>query len=54
MYKRQVQSIATIEIEAKDWNCPQYLPRLVEIERLEELVVENEKLKLALEQIQEK
>ncbi len=43
-----VERIATIEVVAADWNCQQYIPRLVEAERLDALVAENELLRAKL------
>ncbi len=39
----KVERIATIDVVAIDWNCPKYIPQLVNIEKAQHFV--NEKLK---------
>ena len=52
--------IATIDVVAIDWNCPQYIPQLININKvnallqsqLKELIAENASLKADLERLQ--
>ncbi len=52
----RVERIATIDVTAIDWNCPQYIPALIRMETAQEYVdaqlqtlkEENEQLKAAL------
>ncbi len=34
----KVERVATIEVVATDWNCPKYIPQLLEIEKVRRLV----------------
>ena len=55
----KVDRVATIEVTALDWNCPKYIPQLINIEKvkaftkhqLQELQEENEALKKELESL---
>ncbi len=49
----RVERVATIEVEAIDWNCPQYIPRMVDYGRVEKLEMENETLREELRRIKE-
>ena len=52
--------IATIDVVAIDWNCPQYTPQLININKvnallqsqLKELIAENASLKAELDRLQ--
>ncbi|MFK7800119.1 MAG: pyridoxamine 5'-phosphate oxidase family protein [Anaerolineae bacterium] len=54
----KIERIATIDIVATDWNCPKYIPQLIDIKKAQHLVneqlrlltEENEQLKKQLEQ----
>ncbi len=58
----KVDRVATIEVTAIDWNCPKYIPQLINIEKvkaftrhqLQELQEENEALKKELENLRTK
>ena len=58
----KVDRVATIEVTALDWNCPKYIPQLINIEKvkaftshqLQELQEENEALKQELENLRTK
>lgn len=47
----KVERVATIDVEAIDWNCPQYIPRLVGMEHLQILEKENEVLKEEIQRL---
>ena len=58
----KVDRVATIEVTAIDWNCPKYIPQLINIEKvkaftrhqLKEVQEENEALKQELENLRNK
>ncbi len=58
----KVDRVATIEVTALDWNCPKYIPQLINIEKVRaftnsqllELREENEALKEELERLKVK
>ena len=55
----KIDWVATIDIVAVDWNCPKFIPQLIELEKvkhfvdsqLKELKDENELLKKELERL---
>ncbi|MGB1249609.1 MAG: pyridoxamine 5'-phosphate oxidase family protein [Candidatus Promineifilaceae bacterium] len=55
----KIERIATIEIVATDWNCPKYIPQLIELEKvkqfvntqLQDLRDENARLKQQIERL---
>ena len=56
----KAERIATIDVVAIDWNCPQYIPQLININKvnallnsqLKELIAENASLKAELNRLQ--
>ena len=56
----KAERIATIDVVAIDWNCPQYIPQLIDINKvkallqsqLKELIEENASLKAELDRLQ--
>jgi len=56
----KVERIATIDVVAIDWNCPKYIPQLVNINKinalldsqLKQLIAENTSLKAELDRLQ--
>lgn len=56
----KAERIATIDVVAIDWNCPQYIPQPIDINKvnallqsqLKELIAENESLKAELDRLQ--
>lgn len=58
----KIDRVATIEVVAIDWNCPKYIPQLINIEKVraftnhqfKELMIENENLKKELENLKAK
>ncbi len=56
----RVERIATLDVVAIDWNCPQYIPRLIGMDKvksyvsaqLQELQDENASLKAALQRLE--
>jgi len=51
----QVDRIATIRVESVDWNCPKYIPQLINakkfIPEFQRILQENESLKQQIEQL---
>ena len=51
----QVERIATIQIESMDWNCPKYIPQLINTSKFEPqlraVIKENESLKEQLDKL---
>ncbi|MEZ5330407.1 MAG: pyridoxamine 5'-phosphate oxidase family protein [Verrucomicrobiales bacterium] len=41
----KIERIALLDVVAFDWNCQQFIPRLIEAERLEAALAENERLR---------
>ena len=58
----KVDRVATIEVISIDWNCPKYIPQLIDIKKakaysdsqFQELKEENQALKLELERLKAK
>ena len=56
----KAERIATIDVVAIDWNCPKYIPQLVNIDKinalldsqLKQLIAENTSLKAELDRLQ--
>ena len=44
----KVERVATIEIVATDWNCPKYIPQLINVEKAQRLF--NERLQFVTEE----
>lgn len=51
----QVDRIATIKVESVDWNCPKYIPQLINAKKIipefQQLLQENEALKQQIESL---